>query len=1168
VVNRPALEEPFTADAMTSPLLQQVRRLVEDRRLRDVPDAELLRRFRVGRDEAAFHAVLRRHGPMVLDVCRAVLGNEADAEDAFQATFLVLAQAPGSVRKTSALAGFLYGVAYRTALKARANLARRRKHEARLPERAAPDAEGLSWGEAQRVLHEELNGLAERYRAPLVLCYLQGKTQDEAAALLRLTKGTLKRRLEQARALLRARLVRRGLGPAAVLLVSAWPAANARAVPAAVALATVKAASLAWATPGPTALLPAPAVTLAEGVLKDMLAPRIKIATAVLLVLATVGAAAAALAYQAAAVATQGQGPAAASAAEPEAGKDRPARADVFGDPLPLGARARLGTIRLRHDHPPGQLTTAFSADGKLLASGGWDDLRLWDVAAGKLLRVIRDGDRTLSYCALLFAPDGRWLAGAGRRSVCLWETGTGRRLYEFPADGQAVACSPDGKLLATAVRDGSLSVWDTTTGRQTARLRAGPSKEAPWPAFTRDGKGLVSVLGDRVYHWDLADGTLREVVEIPVPPRAGLALAPDGRAVAVLPDGGPISLRDPATGNERLTLRGGTGRRVSCFAFSRDGNTVVANETGRFEDPAEISVALWDAQTGDLRRRVLLPTRYVWGLGFTPDGRTLLTTGSEETIGLWDATTGKPTLRWPAHVEEVASVAFTPDGRSLVSGSIDRTVRLWDIATGRQRRELAGHRWRCDAIAVAPDGRAILSGGADGCVRVQDPDGKELRRLLLDGDPEKLSRPAHHVLALAVPPDGRTVTTWSCAPDQAGARPLYHLWDLATGKPLLHYPDASAVVSAPQFSPDGRLALEDVYEERAGAPAPAAGGGVGGAGQGRLVRVGVRLRDAGTGREVLTLRYPEDLAGAHALAPDGRTLVTAASRQERPGDRLRHDSALHFWELATGKERLTIPCGSAANGFQQVAYAPDGRTLATARSDNTIQFWDLIAGKELPPRVAGETQVSCLVFAPDSRSLASGHRDGTILVWDVPEAGGKQGRVGGPPDAGRLERWWDDLAGEDARRAHAAVRGLAAAPAQAVAYIRDRLRPGDEGPADQIRPLIDDLDRADFARRDAAAKRLTALGEGAGPALRAALKAGPPAEQRRRIQAILDSLDRAPSGEALRPLRAVEALELIGNDPARELLRVLARGVPDARLTREATATLKRLDRRPAGVP
>jgi WD40 repeat protein len=881
-------------------------------------------------------------------------------------------------------------------------------------------------------------------------------------------------------------------------------------------------------------------------VLKTLLPANAKLTTALLLLLAVIGLGAAGLAYQAGAAP---QDPGAASDARPAASKDQRARADFFGDPLPAGALMRLGTVRLRHSHPPMQLTTALSGDGKVLASGGDDDIRLWDMATGKLLREIRDGNRTRSYCALWLAPDGRWLAGAGRESVCVWDTATGQRLHEFAANGQAIAGSSDGKLLAVPSRDGSLRVWDTTTGRQTTHLRAGPSEEAPWPIFTPDGNGLVTLLGGQVYHWDLAEGQLRKKVALPIPPGYGLAAAPDAQTIAITPRKGPIALWDLGSGKQRVQLKGELARGGFGLAFSPDGKTLASNATDPYADDDATTVALWDAQTGELRRRFRLPTRAVSSLHFAADGRTLLTTGSEPLVRLWDAATGKEVLEWAAHTDAIKSLAFLPDGRSLVSGGIDGTARLWDVASGRQVRELVGHGGRVNVVAVGPDGKVLVTCGNDGCIRLQDRDGKELCRIPRAG----------HVLALGLAPDGKTAATWSRAVN--GAARVFDVWDLATGKGLSSRSDTSPVSLPPTFSPDGRLALENLYESRPAGAAPAAGRGA--PAGGGLTLAGVLLSEVATGREVLRLRQPDGFNGLSALAPDGRSLLTVTSRREGEGDGGRYDNTLHFWELATGKERLTLSCGPSRRWLQQVAYAPDGRTLATASADNTIQLWDLMAAKELPRRVAPDTWVNCLAFSPDGRSLASGQRDGTIFLWDATFADGRQGHGEGKAEAGRLEGWWADLADGDARKAHAAARELSAAPGQASRLFRDRLRPVSEAAPDQLRRLIADLDGAEFEQREAAMRQLVELGEGAGPALRAALKAGPSAEQKKRIGEILDAQDRAPSGETLRQLRAVEVLELIGGDAARELLEALAKGVPGARLTREARATLERLARR-----
>ena len=273
------------AEAEYSLILRSIRRLVEDESVRQHSDQHLLRQFSDHRDEAAFGMLLRRHGPMVLDVCRGVFGNDADAEDAFQATFLVLVSKASSIRKTASVGSWLHGVAYRTAVKARAQLATRRKKEAHAPTRTIWEPDDLTWREMQEILHEELNGLAERYRVPLVACYLEGRTQDQAAAQLGLAMSTLKERLERGRSLLRARLVRRGLGPAAVLLATAWPSATASAyLPATLASSTIKAASLYAAGQAvEKGVISVKVAALTEGVLSSMWPMKTKMTAAVLL---------------------------------------------------------------------------------------------------------------------------------------------------------------------------------------------------------------------------------------------------------------------------------------------------------------------------------------------------------------------------------------------------------------------------------------------------------------------------------------------------------------------------------------------------------------------------------------------------------------------------------------------------------------------------------------------------------------------------------------------------------------------------------------------------------------------------------------------------------------------------------------------------------------------
>jgi RNA polymerase sigma factor (sigma-70 family) len=265
----------------SNPVLQLIGRIVDDRRLRTLSDAELLRRFLEQGDETAFHGLVRRHGPMVLDVCHSVLRNAADAEDAFQATFMVLVSQGSCVRKAASVASWLHGVAYRTACNARRRSAIRRRGESRVAAPEATQPDDLTWREVRAVVHEELGCLAERYQSALVLCYLQGKTHAEAAAELRLPLGTLKGRLERGRAMLRSRLVRRGLGATAGVVAAAWPASTAPAsVPMLLSACTVKAAGAFAAERAATVLRPE-LVALTREVLRAMLHTRLKVVTLV-----------------------------------------------------------------------------------------------------------------------------------------------------------------------------------------------------------------------------------------------------------------------------------------------------------------------------------------------------------------------------------------------------------------------------------------------------------------------------------------------------------------------------------------------------------------------------------------------------------------------------------------------------------------------------------------------------------------------------------------------------------------------------------------------------------------------------------------------------------------------------------------------------------------------
>jgi RNA polymerase sigma factor (sigma-70 family) len=287
---------------MASEVLQHLRRTVLLREGAGLTDGQLLERFISARDSAALAALVRRHGPMVWGVCRRVLRSEHDAEDAFQAAFLVLVRKPASVVPREMVANWLHGVAYQTALKARATAARRRARErqvAEIPEPLTVPQE--LWNDLQPLFDQELSNLPDIYRAVVVLCDLEGKTRREAARLLGCPEGTVAGRLARARALLAKRLSQRGVALSggaltSLLLQNAAPAC----VPAPVVSATIETATLVATGKAATAVvLSSEVAALTEGVLKAMLLGKLKFAVALLMILAAIGASAGSMIYHA-----------------------------------------------------------------------------------------------------------------------------------------------------------------------------------------------------------------------------------------------------------------------------------------------------------------------------------------------------------------------------------------------------------------------------------------------------------------------------------------------------------------------------------------------------------------------------------------------------------------------------------------------------------------------------------------------------------------------------------------------------------------------------------------------------------------------------------------------------------------------------------------------------
>jgi hypothetical protein len=357
------------------------------------------------------------------------------------------------------------------------------------------------------------------------------------------------------------------------------------------------------------------------------------------------------------------------------------------------------------------------------------------------------------------------------------------------------------------------------------------------------------------------------------------------------------------------------------------------------------------------------------------------------------------------------------------------------------------------------------------------------------------------------------------------------------------------AAVTGLTFSPDGRLVVATIEHHTLG------------------------IWDAATGKEYPPFRAPDQKAIQSAVfSPNGRSIAID----------LHGEDALRLWEIASGKERrvfgkkppastgnpnmagmmwfgggfngnVMMPCTRPAAG---AAFSQDGRLLAQGRINSSVSIWELSTGKEVSQFKGHTGIVDSVAFAPDGKSIATGSRDTTGLVWELP----KPAAAKTPPDV-NLETRWKELAGEDAAKAYEAIWAMAGAPAPTIAFLKDHLRPALVADLEQIARLVADLDSEEFDRRKKASTDLEKIGEAASTYLRKVLEGDPSTEVRRRIEEVLKKTDAAtPRGEALRTLRAIEVLEAIGSPEAKAVLQILAKGMPEAAITRAAQGAMERI--------
>ena len=527
---------------------------------------------------------------------------------------------------------------------------------------------------------------------------------------------------------------------------------------------------------------------------------------------------------------------------------------------------------------------------------------------------------------------DGKRIASASRDGkIKFWNASSGTELTTIQGnDGPipSVNFSPDGKRMVSGARNGTLKVWDTVDGKELMTLSG--HEGAAGAFFSSDGKKIISASRDgTIKVWNAKSGNQIMTWRTYTESLTDFDISPYGNRIVSASTDNKIKLWDVTTGTELMTLDG-QGIRIVSVAFSPDAKRIVSGN-------ADTTIKIWDVETGTELMTLRGNESRVFDVTWSPDGRQIISAGQNGIVRIWDATTGAVSNILYGHEAHVMRIAFNPVTEQIISGSRDGTIKVWDMPVDHRLLQASGD---TTLFCFSNDWQHVVSGDRVGRIKVWDRlTGTEL--LTLHGTEGDM------ISDVRFSPDGSRIFSSQI---RKGT-----IWDTSTGAEIMSFPGNAGYVYA-TFSPNGRYIASCVTE---------------------YWDVGkddntIKLRDAESGREIVSLKGHEAEISGMVFSPDSKRLASCDLAE-----------VIRIWDVETGKEIMTL---KHDGGTFSIAFSPDGMHIASGGSDadNTIKLWDAESGAKIMELKGHSYGIEKLIFSPDGKRLISDSRDDTVKLWDV----------------------------------------------------------------------------------------------------------------------------------------------------------------------------------------